>query len=241
MVTDATLTEEVRLRNVQRIERQPLAYRVAENIRELILLEQLPPDATITERDMAEALGVSRTPLREALRILASEGLITIPANRKPRVANPPLHSIIELLQIQGALEGLAGEIACKHATDAELAYIEKLHSEMVSISETSPALDFFSLDMEFHKSIVAASGNQSLVEVHTSYNNRLYRARFISSRRPLGRPNTLKQHEQIVKCLLRRDEASVRAALRNHLETTGENIAEAQRETPSSRSNVAG
>lgn len=231
MTTDSSLTEEVRLKNVQRIERQPLAYRVAESIRELILLETLAPDATITERDMAEALGVSRTPLREALRILASEGLIEIAANRKPRVANPPLGAIVELLQIQGALEGLAGEIACSRASDAELNYIKKLHSEMSAISETSKALDFFRLDMEFHKSIVLASNNASLIELHSTYNNRLYRARFISSRRPLGRPNTLSQHEEIVKSLMDRDPVAVRLALRNHLETTGRNIAAAQKE----------
>lgn len=231
MSVNTNLSEEVRIKNIQRIERQSLAHRVAESIRELILIESLLPDSTITERLMADALGVSRTPLREALRILAAEGLIDIATNRKPRVANPTLSSIFELLQIQGALEGLAGEVACEHTSALELGYIKKLHEEMVAISESSEAMDFFRLDMEFHKSIVLASGNASLVELHSTYNNRLYRARFISSRRPLGRPDTIKQHGEIVEALLERNGQRVRVALRNHLETTGRNIAAAQQE----------
>jgi GntR family transcriptional regulator, rspAB operon transcriptional repressor len=217
---------------VLRIERQPLAERIAEQVRRLILVESLPPAAVITEREMAAMLGVSRTPLREALRILAGEGLVEIAPHRRPRVADPSIAEILQLLVVQGALEGLAGAIACQKATDVQLADIAALHAEMVKISDNSDPLDFFDLDMAFHKKIVAASENVPLLRTHAEYNARLYRARFISSRRPDGRPTTLDQHREVAEALIARDANRARAALRAHLQSTGINITAAHNQT---------
>lgn len=210
---------------LQKLERRSLAERVADELRDLVLLERLEPGATIPERETADALGISRTPLRESLRILASEGLVEIEPNRAPRVANPSLSELKDLLLVQGALEALAGELACEVGEDSELELIAALEAEMAEISEHCEPLEFFQKDMEFHRRIVAASHNTSLVETHQTYNARLWRARFISSRQRVNRSGTLQQHGAIVRALLARDGTACAKALRNHLQAGYRNI----------------
>ena len=210
------------------LERKGLAERVADKLRDLVLLEKLQPGTIIPERETAVALGVSRTPLRESLRILASEGLIEIAPNRPPRVANPSLTEIKELLQVQGTLESLAGELACTHATESGINHIANIDSMMQKTSQQSKPDDllaFFQLDMKFHDAIVAASGNTALLETHRMYNARLWRARFISSRMQINRAGTLSQHSDIVEALRTRDTTACAAALKLHLDTGYTNI----------------
>lgn len=218
--------------SVQPLPRLSLAEQVANQLRDLILLEKLLPGATIPERETAEALGVSRTPLRESLRLLAAVGLVDVEPNRAPKVANPSPEELQELLQVQGALEALAGELACVIATDEQLDRIAKMEEDMRSISETAEPLAFFQKDMEFHSAIVAASRNQALIETHEMYNARLWRARFISSRRRVNRTGTLEQHKAIAQALLSRDQKASALTLKTHLETGYTNIQKALRET---------
>jgi len=211
--------------SLQKLERRSLAERIADELRDLVLLEKLEPGAPIPERETANALGVSRTPLRESLRILASEGLVEIEPNKAPRVANPSLSELKDLLIVQGALEALAGELACQVAEEHELEAIAAIQKEMVEISDTCEPLEFFQKDMAFHRMIVSASRNDSLYGTHQTYNARLWRARFISSRQRVNRSGTLEQHSAIVRALLARDGAACADALREHLEAGYRNI----------------
>lgn len=211
--------------DVRRIDRKSLAERVADELRDLVLLEKLAPGVSIPERETAEALGVSRTPLRESLRILAAEGLVDVSPNRPPTVANPSLVELGNLLKVQGTLEALAGELACKEADDKQINEIIEIEAEMRATSDTSEPLEFFQLDMKFHTLIVAASNNEPLIATHHNYNSRLWRARFISSRRRVNRPGTLQQHSSIVQALQSRDGAACAQALKTHLEAGYKNI----------------
>ena len=211
--------------SVRPLVRRSLAEQVVDELRNLILLEKLEPGATIPERETAEALGVSRTPLRESLRLLAAEGLIEIAPNRAPRVANPSLAELKDLLQVQGSLEALAGELASQNASDQQLQQIAALEQQMNSVSDTAEPLDFFKLDMAFHIAIVNASGNTALQETHATYNARLWRARFISSRQRVNREGMLEQHRAIVDALLSREGGNAAAALKSHLEIGYANI----------------
>lgn len=225
------LTAEATISSVRQLQRKSLAEQVADQLRDLILLEKLEPGAMIPERDTADALGVSRTPLRESLRLLAGEGLIDIAPNRPPRVANPTPQELLELIQVQGTLEALAGQIACDVASDEELAEVATMEKTMNSLSPTAEPLEFFQHDMNFHSRIVELSGNTALRETHARYNARLWRARFISSRRRVNRNNTLKQHKAIAKALLTRDADTAAVALKSHLDTGYSNIMTALQE----------
>jgi DNA-binding GntR family transcriptional regulator len=205
--------------------RATLAEIAADKLREFILLERLPPGAPIAERDIAAALGISRTPLRAALAILEQDGLIDYSVTRRPRVADPSVEEIAQTLVVMGALEALAGELACANATQADIARVVDLQRQMEEGSRSLPPLDFFRLDMEMHETIVRACGNRPLIETHRQYNARLWRARFVSSRRSAGREQTLAEHTAIAAALAARDAEATAAALRRHLASAVTNV----------------
>ncbi len=198
----------------------------ADSLREFILLGKLAPGVPVRERDLAEAFGVSRTPLKEALRILEAEGLIEYGPTRRPFVADPSLDQILDWLKVQGVLEALAGELCCSVASDKDIAQIAALSGDHVKLNSAGKPLEAFRRDMEFHSAIVAASGNQALVETHTTYNARLWRVRYLSSQRRVGLAKTEEEHADIVAALQARDVARSREALRAHLKTAEQNIA---------------
>ena len=213
------------------LRRSSFAEEAADRLRELILLEKLPPSYPINEREVSELLGISRTPVREAIRQLEIEGLIEFTRTRRPRIADPSMATLAHWLAIQGALEGLAGELACSRATDEELSEIEALHIRMVERAEDSNRVELFRIDMAFHSAIVAAAHNPPLVETHNQYNARLWRARFISSQRRANRELQTRKHQDILDALLARDPARASAALRSHLENALRNIQAARSE----------
>ena len=111
------------------LQRRPsLAEEAADTLREMILLEKFPPGTALPEADLSTALGISRTPLREAIRLLEVEGLVEYTDTRRARVADPSLEELAQNLMVLGALEGLADEQACEHATDAQLEAIASLN-----------------------------------------------------------------------------------------------------------------
>ena len=210
-----------------------LAERSADKLRDLILLEKLPPGLPLNERDLSELLGISRTPVRDAIRLLEIEGLVDYSETRRPRVADPSMETLSHWLMIQGALEGLAGEQACLQASDKELDGIRSLQQGMVDLAESEEDLKRFELDMAFHKAIVAAAHNPPLTETHQQYNSRLWRARFVSSRRRSNRSQQMQKHQGIVDALLARDGKASSAALVAHLRNAIGNIEAMHAEQP--------
>jgi DNA-binding GntR family transcriptional regulator len=111
----------------------PLTRRVAAQIRDMIIEDRIQPGERIRERPLAETLNVSRTPLREALKLLEREKLIELRPNRGAVVTDPPADEIRGLLEVLGALEGLAGQLAAMQGTDQQIAEIRALHYEMLA------------------------------------------------------------------------------------------------------------
>ena len=216
--------------------RKSLASLAADNLREFILLGTLAPGMPVREGDLAEAFGISRTPLKEALRILESEGLIDYGPTRRPVVADPSLETIKDWLRVQGALEALAGELACAEATDPQISEIERLNNAIKQARDKGGQLDSFRRDMAFHDAIVAASGNRALLKTHATYNARLWRVRFLSSQRTAGQDDTRREHLEIVSALKARNSTAAQRALRQHLRTAEINITATMAETETKR-----
>jgi len=225
MAKENALTSLLNEGEIKPSQRRSLSEETADKLRELILLERLPPGMHIPERDLAEVLGISRTPMREALRILESEGLVDHTPTRRSRVANPSVDELAQSMKVLATLEALAGELACMHASDSQITAIAALNQRMVEKSDAMSSIDFFKTDMEFHTGIITASANAALVDTHAKYNARLWRARFLSSRRKLGRAMTLQQHQDITAALRDRDVAAASRAMRDHIETAIENL----------------
>ncbi len=211
--------------------RPSLGEEAAEKLREMILLEKFPPGTALPETELSKALGISRTPLREAMRLLEIDGLVEHSDTRRARVAAPSLEELAQNLMVLGALEGLAGEQVCLNATQAQLDLIANLNKRMIEEAPSADPLSAFRLDMEFHRAIVLAAANPSLLETHRQYNARLWRARFISSKRRAHQETKRVMHQSIVDALLARDQNAASNALRRHLDNAVRNIDVAMKE----------
>ncbi|SPF78029.1 GntR family transcriptional regulator [Pseudoprimorskyibacter insulae] len=198
---------------------QTLPDQIARQLRRDILRGKLAPGMTIKERDNAAEIGVSRTPMREAIRLLAREGLVILRPSRSPIVANPSLQDVTDWIEVLRALELLSGKLACERASDKEISEIEKLQQKMETSYDQMDPLDLFELDMQFHIAIARASHNPSLAETHSAYLARLWRARYLSAVRRRSRDRVLRQHWAIVEGLSKRDPDHVRTHLDSHLE----------------------
>ncbi|MEF3048949.1 GntR family transcriptional regulator [Pseudotabrizicola sp. L79] len=202
-----------------------LAIDLAAHLRRDILRGALPPGAPIKERDNALELGVSRTPMREAIRILAQEGLVVLRPSRSPIVAQPGFKEIADQVAVLQVLEKLSAELACRHATEADLARIRAINDDIAAKQDRADPLDLFEIDMSFHTAIVAASGNAALAETHRSYLARLWRARFLGARLARSRARVVGEHAAIVQALMARDAPAARAAIEAHIGNLAEYI----------------
>ena len=195
-----------------------LPEQIANHLRRAILRGQIKPGQPIKERDTAAELGVSRMPAREAIRILAQEGLVELRPARSPVVANPTLKEVMDCIEVLVALEELSGRLAVTHATSEDLVAIREIHARMSESYDEADYVGRFEVDMEFHRAIARASHNGPLTDTHEAYLARMWRARFLSARTRRNRDRVLGQHGDILRGLETRDSTLVVQAIRAHL-----------------------
>jgi DNA-binding GntR family transcriptional regulator len=193
---------------------------VLDALRELILEGELEPMSRINEVELCERFGISRTPLREAIKLLAAEGLLVLLPNRGARVVALSETEIAEILQVVGALEGVAGELACERITDEELAAIEAATVEMVAAWKAGDYPAYFALNREIHDAIMAAARNSALQSTYRSLSGRVQRARFSAHKTDAQWARAIDDHNLMVMLLRRRDGAALAQLMRDHLKS---------------------
>lgn len=196
-----------------------LPEQIAAQLRRDILAGKHAPGATIKERDNAADMGVSRTPMREAIRILAQEGLVVLRPARSPIVAQPTFKQVSDNLEVLTALELLSADLACQTGTDDQIKAIVDAQYQFAAEYDSREPVDVFELDMQVHLAIAQASNNDVLIETHRSMLARLWRARYLSARRQDSRARVMRQHTLIIDGLVKRDADLVRLSLSDHLE----------------------
>jgi DNA-binding GntR family transcriptional regulator len=179
----------------------------------------------VPERALCAELGISRTPLREALKVLAAEGHVVLLPNRGARAARLTRRDLDELFEVNGALEALAGELACRRITDAGIAAIEAMHRDMAAAFERRDLVDYYRANRAIHEAILAAAGNQALGGLYESVGARIRRARFVAPMPPGHWEVALLEHEAMLNALKRRDGAMLSAILKTHLKHKREEI----------------
>lgn len=192
--------------------------RVAVLIREMILRDELSPGMPIRERRLAQELGVSRTPLREALKILRADGLVELSPRRGATVAEPSPGELRHLLQVLGALEGFAGHLACDVVTDAEIRQLRALHYDMLAAYMRSDRLSYFHHNQAIHRLLVEVTRNTVLIDHHRKVNAQVYRIRYISNLRTERWVSAIQEHEAILDALEQRDRPRIREILEGHV-----------------------
>ncbi len=208
---------------------------VAERLRELIIEGEIAPGARLNERVLCDRLGVSRTPLREAFRVLAAEGLIELTPNRGAHVAALSEHDIRESFEVMGALEALSGELACRRVSDAEVAEIKALTFEMHACHARRDLPAYYRLNRMIHDRINHAARNQLLTRTYRTLNLRIQNLRFRSNFDARKWDLAMKDHRDMVDALEARDDGRLATILRSHLRLKGEAVLESLRLTHAS------
>jgi DNA-binding GntR family transcriptional regulator len=191
---------------------------VAERLRALIVEGVLAPGAHLNERVLCGQLAVSRTPLREALRTLAAEGIVELLPNRGAVVATLTRADVEHAFELMGALEALAGELAAARATDAEIDELRALHFEMLAAHARRDLPGYYRLNAETHRRIAACARNPVLADAHARLNARLQALRFRSNLVRDKWDAAVAEHGAMVDALADRDGARLGALLRAHL-----------------------
>jgi len=200
------------------IERKSLHDEIADLLREMIVECELAPGERINEKELTEHFGVSRTPLREALKVLSHEGLIKLNVNRGAIVSNFTLTDIEEVFPVLSGLEGVAGELACDKISDQEVANIRKVHLLMEKAYSARDRSSYFRLNQEIHERILKAADNETLSASHRNIFGRVKRARYIANISDDRWQSAMEEHRQILDALEARDGARLAGILRNHV-----------------------
>jgi DNA-binding GntR family transcriptional regulator len=193
---------------------------ILSRLRDFIVEGNLTEGARIPERQLCEMFGISRTPLREALKVLASEGLVDLLPNRGARVRELGRQELAELFDLMGGLESLAGRLACERITPSEFNEIEHLHHQMYRFYLNRELPDYFRCNQLIHDKIVAAARNSALSSAYLSLAGRIRRVRYAANlaqkRDRWG--EAMREHEVILDSLRRRDGRELSDSLFRHL-----------------------
>lgn len=200
------------------IPRTYLHEEVAERLRRIVLDGELKPGSRVNEIELAARFGVSRTPMREAIKILAAEGMLELLPNRGARVASISRTELDEMLEVIGMLEALAGEAACRRITDAELAALEDSHARMVAAWQAGDEASYFALNREIHDALLAASRNETLRTVYANLSGRVQKARYVAHKTPEQWRRAVDEHQDMMRLLRVRDGEALGRLLRRHI-----------------------
>lgn len=200
------------------IERRPLHQAAIDRLRDMIVQGDLAPGHRLNERVLAERLGISRTPLREAFKVLASEGLIALLPHRGAIVAPLDAARIRETLQVMGALEALIGELACAQAGDAAIAEVRALHYEMRAAHARRDLAAYFRHNQAIHLKLAGAAGNAILEQVYRQLNANVRRVRYMANLSTERWDAAVAEHDAMLEALAARDGARLKTLLSEHL-----------------------
>lgn len=200
------------------VEPRLLASEVIERLRDMIVQGELAPGTKLNERVLCERLRHSRTPVREAIKYLASEGLVELVPNRGAIVTPITAVAVREMFVVMGALEGLAGELACANASDADIAEIRALHYQMLVHHARGELGEYFRYNQQIHLRLVECTGNVTLANTYRALNGHVRRARYMANLSRERWDAAVAEHEEILNALMRRDSVKLQALLRNHL-----------------------
>jgi DNA-binding GntR family transcriptional regulator len=209
-------------RKALKLKRTGLHERAAARMRAMIIRGELAPGSPTQETRLSTALGVSRTPLREAMKLLAAEGLVELRPNRSPRIANIETDRILELFEALAGIERLAAELAAQRATGRELQRLRLLQARMEGYHRDGKLDEYFTINGEIHGLIVRAARNAPLREAHETLLSRAERARYLALGAERRWSNSVEEHAAILAALEARNGEAAGRLLAAHVQRTG-------------------
>lgn len=203
----------------------PLRDVVFNTLRKAILTGELKPGERLMEIHLANRLGVSRTPIREAIRKLELEGLVTMIPRRGAEVAQITEKSLKDVLEVRRALDALCAELACDRISDGEKEKLRQACKEFEQATRTGDATTIAAADVAFHDIIVEATGNKRLIQLINNLSEQMYRYRFEYIKDESGHDNLVSEHRMIYESIIRQDKVKAAEAAKLHIDNQEKSV----------------
>jgi DNA-binding GntR family transcriptional regulator len=206
---------------VEPIHKRTLHDEVLPRVRDMIIEGVLDAGTRINETELGLRLGVSRTPLREAIKTLAGEGLIELVTSKGAVVRRFTRNDVAHMLESIKLFEMFAAKQACLNATDAEIKAVVKLHKSMVQEYKKRNRLSYYKLNQEIHTVLVRLGGNPVIADLHGMMQSRLKRIRYLGNHEPSKWASAMAEHEEMMKALAARDGDALAEVMGRHMDQT--------------------
>lgn len=203
-----------------------LREQIASSLRESIINGELPPGQKLTEPELAERLGISRTPIREAFRQLESEGFLTVIPRRGAVVSTITAKEIHDFYELKSLLEGYAARVTAEKITPKDIEKLKRLNDQLKGLAEKGHVEAFFKKNEEFHNCFLQLCGNDKLIEIRDNMVNRFLGFRMATLSMPGRLMESVKQHRSIIKAFQRKDGRLAEAVVVEHALLGGEELA---------------
>ena len=207
--------------HVEPIRKRTLHGEVLPRVRDMIIEGVLDAGTRINETELCLRLGVSRTPLREAIKSLAGEGLIELVTSKGAIVRRFTRTDVAHMLESIKLFEMFSARQACLHATDAEIKAVVKLHKSMVQEYKRRDRLSYYKLNQAIHSELVRLGGNPVIADLHDMMQSRLKRIRYLGNQEPSKWAGAMAEHEQMMKALAARDGDALAEVMGRHMDQT--------------------
>jgi len=203
----------------------PLRDVVFKTLRQAILRGELKPGERLMEIHLANRLGVSRTPIREAIRKLELEGLVNMVPRKGAEVANITEKSLKDVLEVRRALDALSIELACDRITDEAMDSLKTAKLAFEEATKTGDTTVIAKKDVEFHDIIIAAAGNERLTAMINNLAEQMYRYRFEYIKDAKNHQRIIEEHDTIFESLKNKDKAAAAKAVITHIDSQEKSI----------------
>ena len=198
---------------------QNLPEAIFQKLRSLLVEGKIAPGSKLNERELAESLHVSRTPIREAIRRLAAEGLVELITNRGAIALQLSLEDVVHTFDVIAQLEGFSGELAANNISDAALSELEALQYEMMASYARRDLSSYYKLNLRIHHLINQAANNPILSRLFSQVNARIEALRFRSNQDGVKWEKAVEEHQEMLDALKTHDSARMRKIMIQHVQ----------------------
>ena len=205
----------------------PLRDVVFNTLRQAILRGELKPGERLMEIQLANKLGVSRTPIREAIRKLELEGLVLMIPRRGAEVAEITEKSLRDVLEVRDALEVLCVDLACDRISDEDIESLKEAAKEFELALQGGDVTEYAEADVKFHDIIYHATDNQKLIQLLYNLREQMYRYRVEYLKRKEVHKILLEEHEHIIECIEKKDKEAAKIAISTHIENQAKTVSD--------------
>lgn len=202
-----------------KIKKATLHIQIADALREMIMIGELKNGDKINENDLCASMGISKTPLREALRVLSAENLISLVPNHGAFVTKPTTEEIKEMFAVMSVLEGVCARAAAEKMTPVDFARLEKLHAKLEETFERRDQEEYIRINDQYHSLVQEIAGNRTLNQIVAGLRKKILLYRFQSLNLPERFECSIREHRDLLEAFRQGHHTRAEALMREHLQ----------------------